>query len=1001
MKTLIPRVMVLFVFFELLNISVVQAGVTGKILGKVVDKSSGEALPGVNVYFEELQLGAATDENGMYLILEVPPGTYTLHFSMIGYKNTVVKNVHVNVDHTTKVNVQLEQETLNLNETIIVTAKRPIIQKDVTSSTQFVGEQQLIQLPVTDAKEGIFLQAGIFFNPIPVASGFNSAGRGEARYSVRGGSQDQVKWFINGIRTSAFVAGRADWGGSFTDVNLDAIKEVQVITGGFNAEYGEAQSGIVNVITKEGGEKFSVSVDYMYGLPGKHHFGNYLYDRKTQKEFIDHTLANGKLDTAWWTPYRRKQIYDYRKIPDHVLNLSFGGHLFKINGRLLKFFISSQFKEKAYNLPHPRNTRNLINIMGNMSYRILPQMKLRLSGIYSHDAHSTWNQWGDFALEAKYYRGWGTLLDKYTYNLALHLNHTLTSKLFYELKMSYFLVDFKEGPSKYTVLGKSETRDIWGFQYYEGLKDEGFHKYAPIIKNHKLSGDLSLMSNLNWQFDKNNLAKTGFELHYNIVADKGSWRFPSYTVEPDLWINRGLGETFNPIQFAAFLQDKMEFESMILNIGLRYDYFYPNYNWFKFNPLFNLSVDPRYDAALDPDGDQVDANGHVKYAYENVLKQPREPAKSYQMISPRLGVSFPISEKTLMHFNYGHFYQMPPMDEMFEFNYFRPEYIVENIIAERKKAEEENRTPRHIPSNDGDPERVVAYTVEPLRPQKTIMFEVGIKHNFVNFAVLDVTAYYKDQFDQTDERIGLFDRKVFGYDPFREMITPNNFYTAYFPGDYGDSRGFEVNMRTLFSRYFSINLNYTFSRAVQGRASPAQVKIDKDGNMSYVWDTEVNKRIPTEKGFSRPHILRVNLFFNYPKKLTDTFTDIIFKETKISLMYRYVSGQAFTYLKPNDPPDTYDNYRYPGSHTVDLKMEKVINLGNNHGIGLYTKITNLLNAKNLRSIGDRFFMDPNLVRGQYVKTGKPAKVDLIGRDISWQTYYEPRRFYFGVRYFFN
>jgi outer membrane receptor protein involved in Fe transport len=107
---------------------------------------------------------------------------------------------------------------------------------------------------------------------VPVVGGLGSAGRGEQRYSVRGGSQDEVKWYVDGVRTASIVGGRADWGGSFTNVNMNAIEEVQVMTGGFNAEYGEAQSGIISVITKEGKEKFHGSLEYIYGIPGQASF---------------------------------------------------------------------------------------------------------------------------------------------------------------------------------------------------------------------------------------------------------------------------------------------------------------------------------------------------------------------------------------------------------------------------------------------------------------------------------------------------------------------------------------------------------------------------------------------------------------------------------------------------------------------------------------------------------------------------------------------------------
>ncbi len=135
----------------------------------------------------------------------------------------------------------------------------------------------------------------------------------------------------------------------------------------------------------------------------------------------------------------------------------------------------------------------------------------------------------------------------------------------------------------------------------------------------------------------------------------------------------------------------MEFETMILNIGVRFDYFNPNRNWFDQTNLVNLAADPAYDAAKDPDLDQVDSDGHVKYSFQNVLDKPRSSARSYNMISPRFGVSFPITENSLLHFNYGHYYQMPPLDEMFEFGYFRPVNLVEKIMAEDQLAAQEGR----------------------------------------------------------------------------------------------------------------------------------------------------------------------------------------------------------------------------------------------------------------------------------------------------------------------
>jgi hypothetical protein len=278
------------------------------------------------------------------------------------------------------------------------------------------------------------------------------------------------------------------------------------------------------------------------------------------------------------------------------------------------------------------------------------------------------------------------------------------------------------------------------------------------------------------------------------------------------------------------------------------------------------------------------------------------------------------------------------------------------------------------------------------------MFEVGLKHNFDNYAMLAVTAFYKDVFDQNEPRANLFDRRVYGFHPFTQDGSTNVFYVSTFPGDYGDSRGFEITFRTLFSRFFTFDVNYSFSRATQGRASPGRIDQDENGEVTYTYDTDVQLRIPVEKTFSRPHIFRANLYLIYPLHYGNSFLSDILKGSSASILYKLVSGQAFTYLQPDDPPDTYDNHRYPAIQTVDLRLEKKFNFWNTQYISVYARITNLLNTKNLRSFGDIFF-DADAAKN-YVEEGEVSTSDAFGYDISYQTWYEPRRFYFGIKYSF-
>ncbi|MDZ7294322.1 MAG: TonB-dependent receptor [candidate division KSB1 bacterium] len=971
--------------------SLTWAGTTGKIAGVVKDADSGEPLPLANVTLKGTYLGAATDVKGRYHILSVPPGTYTLVVTMMGYTRVEVTNVRVSIDQTARVDISLRQAVLDLGTSVVVEASRPIIQKDLTTSIEVIGVDRLYQAPVSQVYEAVHLQTGVFFDPIPVEGNLSGTGRGEPRYSVRGGEQDEVVWFIDGTRSAAWAEAKADAGGSFTRINREAVKEVQVITGGFNAEYGQAQSGIVNVITKEGDQRYSWSVDYQYGPPHQRHFGTYLYDREKNIEFKRHTLVDSAtgatyLDPAWWTPERQKQVYDYRAFADHQVQLSFGGpvpgkFIPLLGGELAKmtFFATARYQQEAYDLPRPRDTRNLSEFTLSGNYGVRPGLNIKFGGLYSHDAHAT-NGEESFPYFAKYYRGYGTLLDNYVTQLRLGVIHVLSPRLFYELKLSSYTLRQDETPSPYRVLGQSKNPDIWGWHRYDGFEDEPFlaHHFSSLA--HNVTSDLAAVGNVSWQVNESNLLKTGFEFHYNTYKED-SWVLSEWSSDLRDWRCRGLNETYHPLQLAFYVQDKMEFESMILNVGVRYDLYDGNREWFtKDSFVLNPSLDPEYNPNADPDKDGIDSLGHKKWDFANVLAKPRFRVPAFHSINPRLGISFPITERSVFHFSYGHFYQMPPINAQYEFLYFRPVYVVKGQ-----------------PSVDTDPERVINLTLQPLKPEKTIQFEMGFKHHFENLAVLNVTGFYKDVFDQV-ERARFLDKRIYGVDPY----TGNEsrvFYSSRYSGDYGDARGVEVSLRTLFSTDFVLDMNYSFSKSTHGTATPWQIHIDKDGKVTYQWYVEASDRLPTERSFSRPHILRANVFLRYPMGWRVPGLFQLLGNSDLSLLYTYVSGQAFTYLEPDDPPDLLDNHRMPARQQWDLRFNRYFSLGE-HTFTFYTRVTNLFNQKNIKTWGLPAAFDPEAI-DRFVKTGKPSLVDPDGFDISYMIYYAPRSVWVGFRYNFR
>ena len=223
------------------------AGTTGKIKGRVYDGQSGEPLPGVNVKILDSTMGAATDINGYYIILNVSPGKHTVNASYIGFASSSF-SVEVSVDLTTSLDFSLSQRAIEGSEVVVI-AERAIIEMDRTNSSSFMSAEQISELPVQSLTDLVQLQAGVVID--------RSGG-----IHIRGGRTNEVAYLVDGVPISNQFSSR---GGSLIGLESGNIQQLQVISGTFNAEYGQAQSGVINVITKNPGRKYTGSLLYYAG----------------------------------------------------------------------------------------------------------------------------------------------------------------------------------------------------------------------------------------------------------------------------------------------------------------------------------------------------------------------------------------------------------------------------------------------------------------------------------------------------------------------------------------------------------------------------------------------------------------------------------------------------------------------------------------------------------------------------------------------------------------
>ena len=223
------------------------AGTTGKISGRVIDAETGEGLIGVNVIVENTGMGASTDSEGIYFIINVPVGIFSVRAGMIGYTTQLMTEVSVRGDLTTEINFNMTVQVLESDQEVIVVAERPMVQKDLTSGRSIVSASEMAEMPVESLAGVIGTKAGIV----------SDAG---GAIHIRGGRSSEVTYMIDGVPVTNLSSG-----GLGVGLETSAVQELQILSGTFNAEYGQAMSGIINIITKEGGEKYSGNLSAYMG----------------------------------------------------------------------------------------------------------------------------------------------------------------------------------------------------------------------------------------------------------------------------------------------------------------------------------------------------------------------------------------------------------------------------------------------------------------------------------------------------------------------------------------------------------------------------------------------------------------------------------------------------------------------------------------------------------------------------------------------------------------
>jgi hypothetical protein len=254
---------------------------SGKISGTIVDRETNQPLIGANVLVVGTSLGAATDVNGNYNIFNIPPGTYSLKASYLGYQDVVIENVNVNAGLTTQKDFKLPTKSLE-TQTVVIVSERPLIQKSATNAVRIVNAEDLESLPVRSVNSILSLQAGIVqLNGV---------------LYVRGSRADETGYMVEGASTKNIISNN---GGNLVAIIPDAVSEIQVQAGGFSAEYGNANGGIVSQDFKTGSDQYHASfrfeTDNFGNYPGDKFLGTYSYGYTDYTATISGPLLSDKV----------------------------------------------------------------------------------------------------------------------------------------------------------------------------------------------------------------------------------------------------------------------------------------------------------------------------------------------------------------------------------------------------------------------------------------------------------------------------------------------------------------------------------------------------------------------------------------------------------------------------------------------------------------------------------------------------------------------------------
>ena len=940
---------------------------SGRIVGTVIDAADGEPLVGVNVIIQGTTQGGTTNLDGLYRILNVRPGTYSLEFRYLGYQPQIITDVLVRSDLTTEINIELSSDFIE-GEEIIVRATRDVVLRDLTSSESRVTREDLERMPVQELTDVVRLQSGV------------TVGAGGSIH-IRGGRSTEIAYIVDGVRVSD------DYDrSSGLRIENQAIEEIQVVSGTFNAEYGQATSGIINISTRSGTNDFRGNFRFWSGEYGTAR--NQLYENSPQQIGDVNPFHMYNMEGSLSGPIIKDRLTFFGS----ARVFSNDGWLYGYNAFSPQGPIGPGFDQETQQQTWERGLSELpadnpVNRYGHVIDPSLPWYDIvetiemdgqefiryrdsgfRDSTLVAMNPFRTLSFQGNLQFNASSLFRFN-LIGNYGTERGKGYNHSqrLVAKSIPEFERQNYYVNLRTTitPSARTFMTTNFAvrRNMVNNSLFDSPFDRRFYNYE---RNQDLPPDFQFgrvgrfnrlgtynsfferstttfitKAEISSQLDDRHLVKAGVELQADIMdfqafslvplATGGRVILPDDLPEDKLSgptaLELGVPEkntpaheiwTRKPMLLSAFIQDRIEYENLIINAGIRFDYFQPN-------GRVPASDRPALTSDYESRGDDF-----------------WKPVSAKFQLSPRLGIAYPISERGVLHFSYGYFFQVPDYNKL----YNQDKLILQSISG--------------VQGIFGNPD---------LKPEQSVKYELGLQQEVFAGTALDLTIFYEDKRDYVSSG------------PIKETNIPSVRYGTWINRDYANIRGITASLNQRVSRAVSFGFDYTFSIAEDSNSDPsaeffaAVARSDTSGtNLA---------RFLTPANWDRTHVFNSTFFYAG-------------SDWGFNVIQRFSSGLPYT--PSTDIPRRVgisasgeilqNSIRMPSHFSIDLNVFKTISLLDND-LRLFFNIYNLLDNENVNFV----YNDSGSTQ---LPLNPPAEFD-NGFYNNPSHYSEPRRIQFGAQ----